>query len=105
VIREQAHKELEGAFLTGPSSYDDAPVELKPIAPPAHASYLDDAPQIPDELLAGLHGNRRRLPKSVDERAQATIGTIAAEIRFRREAYERANGVVIVSEPITMPRF
>jgi hypothetical protein len=71
--------------------------EIVPIAPPKDAPYLDGAPQLPDELLAAMHG-RKAMLRPLDDRAQVLIDTAKAVIRFRREKFEQQHGVTIIPE-------
>jgi hypothetical protein len=77
------------------------PAAITPVAPPFPAPYLDGARELPDELLSELNG-KKRIMRPLDDRCQALVDTLKAEIRFRREAYEQAHGVVIIPERPTV---
>lgn len=71
--------------------------EIKTIAPPVPAPYLADIPHLRDDLLEAIEG-RKTLFQPVDDKVQARIYTLAANIRFARESYEQSHGVKIVPE-------
>lgn len=70
---------------------------IRPTAPPFPAPYLPGCPQLNDELLRAIHG-KKHIPAAVDAQAQAALDSIKAQIRSRREAYERRHGLVIIPE-------
>jgi len=75
--------------------------EVIPVAPPIPAPYLAGVPQLPDGLLAMMHGAKQIRPCD-DLEAQVQIREICTTIRRRRAAYETIHGVKIVPEPRVM---